>query len=108
MTEASKTALITGGTGGLGRVMAKALATDGINTAIFDSDEAGIPRDKMLKPTIMGPPIRWLAPPASDGVTDRRFVAASWDPDRSDAEAARVAGAPIGWPELAKTVVWPD
>ncbi|GMQ75493.1 MAG: 3-oxoacyl-ACP reductase FabG [Gammaproteobacteria bacterium] len=74
----------------------------------FISDESGIPRDKMLKPAIMGPPIRWLASPASDGVTGRRFVAASWDADRSDAEAAKVAGAPIGWPELAKTVVWPD
>ncbi len=74
----------------------------------FISDEAGIPRDKMLKPAIMGPPIRWLASTASDGVTGRRFVAASWDADKDDAQAAKVAGAPIGWPELGKTVVWPD
>ena len=39
MTDASKTALITGGAGGLGRAMAQALATNGINTAIFDIDE---------------------------------------------------------------------
>ena len=39
MTGTSKTALITGGAGGLGRAMAQALATDGINTAIFDIDE---------------------------------------------------------------------
>ena len=39
MTNASNTAFITGGAGGLGRVMAQALATDGINTAIFDIDE---------------------------------------------------------------------
>jgi NAD(P)-dependent dehydrogenase (short-subunit alcohol dehydrogenase family) len=74
----------------------------------FISDEAGIPRDKMLKPAIMGPPIRWLASAASDGVTGQRFVAASWDADKDDAEAAKIAGAPIGWPELAKTVVWPE
>ena len=74
----------------------------------FISDDAGIPRDKMLKPAIMGPPIRWLASTASDGVTGRRFVAASWDVDKDDAQAAKVAGAPIGWPELGKTVVWPD
>ena len=73
----------------------------------FISDEAGVPRNKMLKPAIMGPPIRWLASTASDGVTGRRFVAASWDVDKDDARAAKRAGAPIGWPELGKTVVWP-
>ena len=73
----------------------------------FISDEAGIPRDKMLKPAIMGPPIRWLASPASDAVTGQRFVAASWDAGKTVAEAAKVAGAPIGWPELGKAVVWP-
>jgi NAD(P)-dependent dehydrogenase (short-subunit alcohol dehydrogenase family) len=74
----------------------------------FVSDGAGIPRDKMLKPAIMGPPIRWLASTASDGVTGQRFVAASWDSDTDDAQAAKNAGAPIGWPELGKAVVWPD
>jgi len=74
----------------------------------FVSDEAGIPRDKMLKPAIMGPPIRWLASTASDGVTGQRFVAASWDSSTDDAQAAKNAGAPIGWPELGKAVVWPD
>jgi len=84
------------------------LVPGGPTDTAFISDEAGIPRDKMLKPAIMGPPIRWLASPASDGMTGRRFVAASWDAGRSNAEAAKVAGAPIGWPELAKAVVWPD
>jgi len=74
----------------------------------FVSDEAGIPREKMLKPTIMGPPIRWLASTASDTVTGQRFVAATWDPNKTDAEAAAIAGAPIGWPELGKAVIWPD
>lgn len=32
----------------------------------FVSDGAGIPRDKMLKPAIMGPPIRWLSSSASE------------------------------------------
>ena len=74
----------------------------------FVGDESGIPRDKMLRPAVMGPPMRWLASTDSDGVTGQRFVAANWDPSKTDAEAARTAGAPIGWPELAKTVVWPD
>jgi len=74
----------------------------------FVSDEAGIPRDKMLKPAIMGAPIRWLASTASDAVTGQRFVAATWDSNKADADAATIAGAPIGWPELGKAVVWPD
>lgn len=73
----------------------------------FVSDESGIPRDKMLKPAVMGPPIRWLASNDSDGVSGQRFVAANWDAAKGDAEAAKLAGAPIGWPELAKSVVWP-
>jgi NAD(P)-dependent dehydrogenase (short-subunit alcohol dehydrogenase family) len=74
----------------------------------FVSDEAGIPRDKMLKPAIMGAPIRWLASTASDAVTGQRFVAATWDSNKADAAAAAIAGAAIGWPELGKAVVWPD
>ncbi len=74
----------------------------------FVGVESGIPRDKMLKPAVMGPPARWLASPDSDGVTGQRFVAALWDAEQNDAEAAKIAGAPIGWPELAKSVVWPD
>jgi NAD(P)-dependent dehydrogenase (short-subunit alcohol dehydrogenase family) len=74
----------------------------------FVGEDSGIPRDKMLKPSVMGPPMRWLASPASDGITGQRFVAALWDAGLEDAQAAEKAGAPIGWPELAKTVVWPD
>jgi NAD(P)-dependent dehydrogenase (short-subunit alcohol dehydrogenase family) len=74
----------------------------------FVGDESGIPRDKMLKSAVMGAPARWLASPDSDGVTGQRFVAALWDTQMDDAEAAKIAGAPIGWPELAKSVVWPD
>jgi len=74
----------------------------------FISDDAGIPRAKMLQPAIMGPPIRWLASIASNGVSGQRFVAASWDASTDAAQAAKRAGAPIGWPELGKTVVWPD
>ncbi len=74
----------------------------------FVSDESGIPRDKMLKPAIMGPPIRWLASTASDSTTGQRFVAATWDPNKTATEAAALASAPTGWPELGKAVVWPD
>ncbi len=39
MIDASKTALITGGAGGLGRAMAEALTKNGLNAVIFDIDE---------------------------------------------------------------------
>ena len=38
MNDSEKTALITGGAGGIGRAMAQALASDGINTVLFDVD----------------------------------------------------------------------
>lgn len=110
---ASKSALES-----MSAVWAKELEASGITVNVlvpggptdtpFVGDDSGIPRDKMLKPAVMGPPIRWLASVDSDGVSGQRFVAANWDATRSDAEAAELAGAPIGWPELAKTVVWPD
>ncbi len=99
-------------------IWAKELESSGITVNVlvpggptdtpFVGDDSGIARDKMLKPAIMGPPIRWLASSASDGVTGRRFVAANWDASKTDAEAAQASGAPIGWPDLAKAVVWPD
>ena len=78
------------------------------DTAFID-DQSGINRDKMLRPEVMAPPIRWLASEQSGATTGRRFIAALWDPHLPAAQAAEKAGAPIGWPELAAaTVVWPD
>jgi NAD(P)-dependent dehydrogenase (short-subunit alcohol dehydrogenase family) len=58
------------------------------------------PAERMLSAEIMGPPIRWLASPAADGVTGRRFVARLWDPNLSGAENAARQDNPIGWPGL--------
>ncbi len=75
----------------------------------FIAAESGINRDKMLRPEVMVPPVRWLASDQSGATTGRRFIAALWDPRLSAQDAAEKAGAPIGWPELAAaTVVWPD
>jgi len=84
------------------------LVPGGPTDTAFISDDAGIARDKMLKPEVMAAPVRWLASDASNAVTGQRFVAASWDSGLDDLQAAKLAGAPIGWPELGKTVVWPD
>jgi NAD(P)-dependent dehydrogenase (short-subunit alcohol dehydrogenase family) len=73
----------------------------------FVSDASGIPRDRMLRPEVMGPPLRWLVSEASAGFTGRRIVAGRWDaalePEAALAEAAR----PAGWPELTHDVIWP-
>ena len=65
-------------------------------------------RSELIPPAAMAPPALWLASPASDGVTGRRFVAGLWDPALPPEQAAAAAGAPIAWPELTtQGRVWP-
>lgn len=72
-------------------------------------DSSPFDRDDLIRPAAMAPPACWLASPASDGVTGRRFIAALWDPTLAPDEAAEAAGAPIGWPELTMPGrVWPE
>jgi NAD(P)-dependent dehydrogenase (short-subunit alcohol dehydrogenase family) len=69
--------------------------------------ESGYDRAALIKPAQMAPPMLYLfGDPASD-VTGRRFVAAQWDPDLPESQAAYLAGAPAAWPELARHPVWP-
>jgi NAD(P)-dependent dehydrogenase (short-subunit alcohol dehydrogenase family) len=66
-------------------------------------------RADLIPPAAMAPPALWLASPASDGVTGRRFVAGLWDPALPPEQAALAAGAPIAWPELtSQGRVWPE
>jgi NAD(P)-dependent dehydrogenase (short-subunit alcohol dehydrogenase family) len=43
----------------------------------------------LLPPTIMGPPLLWLASDASNGVTGRRFLARDWSDSTEFAEASK-------------------
>lgn len=70
------------------------------------SDASGWPRDKMLRPDIMGPPAAWLLSDESAAFTGQRIVAARWDAALPDAEAAARSSRAIGWPELAADAVW--
>jgi len=72
----------------------------------FVSDEAGWPREQMLRPAIMGPPAVWLMSEASNGFTGKRVTAADWDAARPADEAALAASRPIGWPDLADQTAW--
>lgn len=64
---------------------------------------ASWPRDQMLRPAIMGPPLAWLLSDAAAGCTGRRIIAARWDGPPAEAGAA---GREIGWPELGADAVW--
>jgi NAD(P)-dependent dehydrogenase (short-subunit alcohol dehydrogenase family) len=75
------------------------------DTALI-ADESGWPRDKMLRPAIMGPPACWLVSDASAGFTGRRITAARWDATLTADEAARRSSRAIGWPELGADAVW--
>jgi NAD(P)-dependent dehydrogenase (short-subunit alcohol dehydrogenase family) len=72
----------------------------------FISDGTGWPRDKMLRPEIMGPPAAWLVSEEAAGFTGKRITAARWDASLPGPEAAARASRPIGWPELSADAVW--
>jgi len=70
------------------------------------SDASGWPRDKMLRPEIMGAPAAWLISDRSKGFNGRRITAARWDTKLPADEAAERASREIGWPELGADAVW--
>jgi len=69
--------------------------------------ESGYDRAALIRPEQMAPPMLYLFSDKADGVTGRRFVAAHWDQALPEDQAAYQAGAPAGWPDLARSPVWP-
>lgn len=82
------------------------LVPGGATDTPFVSAASGIPRDKMLKPSVMGPPIRWLASRAPRDFTGMRIAGQDWDHNLDEAKAAANAARPAAWPELAPTPAW--
>jgi NAD(P)-dependent dehydrogenase (short-subunit alcohol dehydrogenase family) len=72
----------------------------------FISDAAGWDRGKMLRPAIMGPPLRWLVSEAAGDFSGRRITAMDWDAALPPADAAKKASRDIGWPELIAPSWW--
>ena len=69
--------------------------------------EAGFDRSAMIPPSAMVPPILWLCSEAGGAHTGYRYVAAQWDAAADPVAAAQACRAPIGWPDLAQSPVWP-
>ena len=68
---------------------------------------SGFDRKDLIPPAVMAPPIVWLCTAAADGISGNRYVAAHWYPAEPPEQAERKCRAPIGWPDLAQTPVWP-
>lgn len=67
------------------------------NTGLLPAN-TDLPRDKIIQPPVMGPPIVWLASDDSDGFNNRRVVARLWDATIPGRESAQKASAPCAWP----------
>lgn len=73
----------------------------------FVPESSGFRRSDLIPPSVMAPPVVWLCGGAADGVSGRRYVAASWDAGAPVEDARAASEAPIGWPDLATAPVWP-
>lgn len=83
------------------RITVNVLVPGGPTDTALIADASGWPRNKLLRPEIMGPPACWLVSDESDGFTGRRITAKNWNENLPAGEAAKLASRPIGWPELA-------
>jgi NAD(P)-dependent dehydrogenase (short-subunit alcohol dehydrogenase family) len=95
-------------------IIARALAGTGVTVNAVSpggpadteqrAEDVGVPRDRLLAPSIMGPPITWLCSDSANGMSGRRITAALWDASLPAAEAAVRASRDIAWPELITPV----
>jgi NAD(P)-dependent dehydrogenase (short-subunit alcohol dehydrogenase family) len=69
--------------------------------------ESGFDRKELIPPEVMAPPIVWLCSEAADGITGNRYVAVQWDTTKPPEQAEQRCRAPIAWPDLAQSPVWP-
>jgi NAD(P)-dependent dehydrogenase (short-subunit alcohol dehydrogenase family) len=70
-------------------------------------EESGFERKALLPPAVMVSPIVWLSSEAAGGITGNRYVAAEWDAGQPPEIAEQRCRAPIAWPSLAQSPVWP-
>jgi NAD(P)-dependent dehydrogenase (short-subunit alcohol dehydrogenase family) len=88
-------------------VTANVLVPGGPVNTDFIPENAPFDRTKLTQPEVMQAPMCWLASDLSDGVTNMRFVARSWDPEASLDDAIRDSGGPCAWPGAGKKAFKP-
>lgn len=59
-------------------------------------------RDKLLRPSVMVPPIAWLCSDLASDVSGQRFSAAKWDPNLPRDKALEKATKPVAWRQLVE------
>ena len=69
--------------------------------------DIGVPRDKLLRPEVMVPALRWLASDASSDSTGLRVTAALWRQDLADSANLAAACEPVAWPQLLRPLITP-
>ena len=69
--------------------------------------ESGFERSALIPPSVMVPPVLWLCSDAAQEITGNRYVASQWDASLPPEHAERQCRAPIAWPDLAQSPVWP-
>ena len=70
-------------------------------------EESGLDRAALIPPRAMVPPVLWLCSEEGGAWTGHRYIAGEWDAALDPAAAAEGCRAPIGWPDLAQSPVWP-
>lgn len=68
---------------------------------------SGYRRQDLIPPSVMAGPMLWLCSRDADAVTGKRYIAAQWDDGAGIAAARKACEAPIGWPDLAASPIWP-
>lgn len=68
---------------------------------------SGFNRKDLISPDTMAPPILFLCSEGARGITGNRYVAAKWNANTSPVEMEQACRAPIAWPDLAQSPVWP-
>lgn len=64
-------------------------------------------RGELIAPGVMAPPILFLCADAANGITGNRYIASQWDAKLAPEQAEQRCRAPIAWPQLGQSPVWP-
>jgi NAD(P)-dependent dehydrogenase (short-subunit alcohol dehydrogenase family) len=84
-------------------VTANVLTPGGPVNTEFVPPEAGLDRERMIQPSVMAAPLKWLVSEEANGFTARRIVAAQWAVEKG----AERCSSPIAWLGLGNDVIEP-